>query len=51
MKKRYHDRVDSHPMNCMLTYDRALELFSYEPETGKLFWKKKPSNKSSLVMR
>ncbi|WP_219847579.1 HNH endonuclease [Burkholderia multivorans] len=49
MKKRYHDRVESHPMNSMLTYDRAVELFRYEQETGKLFWKKKPSNKSNRI--
>lgn len=29
----------------MLTYDRANELFHYEPSSGKLFWKKTTTNR------
>ena len=29
----------------MLTYERANELFRYEPSSGKLFWKKRTNNK------
>ena len=29
----------------MLTYDRANELFRYEPSSGKLFWKKTTTNR------
>lgn len=29
----------------MLTYDRANELFHYEPSSGKLFWKKITTNR------
>ena len=30
----------------MLTYDRANELFHYEPNSGKLFWKHPISNRT-----
>lgn len=32
-----------------ITYERANQLLRYEPETGKLFWKERPSRSKVIV--
>lgn len=32
----------------MLTYERANEIFRYDPDTGKIYWKVKPSKRVNI---